>query len=172
MLLTTCCTSAYAVFLGDEICCHNSTCWHAQLYPLAAQLRSLLGSDAVLYENDCADSIIGGGMAHGHPVGPPLDKVAPDLDIVSVDVYKGFTMEDSNGSAEAVAAQKLAVEEVYPRLWPHQKIFVVPGTFACSNLSYMPLEVSSRSVVQKLRAYFDWTKADPRVLGINPYDQP
>ena len=26
---------------------------------------------------------------------------------------------------------------VYPRLAPHQKIFVVPGTFACSNLSYL-----------------------------------
>lgn len=58
---------------------------------------------------------------------------------------------------------------VYPRLAPHQKIFVVPGTFACSNLSYMPLEKSSRSVVEKLRAYFEWGKEDPRMAGINPW---
>jgi hypothetical protein len=51
------------------------------IYPLAAKLRSLLGKEAILYENDCADSIIGGGMAHGYPVGPPLDKISPDLNI-------------------------------------------------------------------------------------------
>lgn len=153
---------------ADEICCHNSTCWHAQIYPLAAKLRRLLGADAILYENDCADSIIGGGMAHGHPVGPPLDKIAPDLDIISVDVYKGFLPTDSNGTEEAIAARKLAVNDVYPRMARHQRIFVVPGTFACSNMSYMPLAESSRSVVEKLQAYFEWAKADERVLGINP----
>ena len=37
-------------------------------------------------------------------------------------------------TARMVFARLLAV---YPRLAPHQKIFVVPGTFACSNLSYL-----------------------------------
>ena len=62
-------------------------------------------------------------------------------------------------------------KEVYPRLAPHQKIFVVPGTFACSNLTYMPLAQSSRSVVEKLKAYFAWGKEDPRMAGINPWVQ-
>jgi hypothetical protein len=33
----------------------------------------------------------------------------------------------------------------------------------------MPLEKSSRSVVEKLRAYFEWGKEDPRMAGINPW---
>jgi hypothetical protein len=161
--------TAVGVFLGDEICCHNSSCWHDQLYPMSAKLRDLLGPKAMLYENECGDSIAGGGMAHGHPVGPPLDKIAPDLDFVSIDLYKGFLPTDDNGTAEAIAARAFVEKEVYPKLAPHQKIFVVPGTFACSNLTYMPLARSSHSVVEKLKAYFAWGKEDPRVAGINPW---
>lgn len=36
------------MFLGDEICCHNSSCWHDQLYPISAKLRKLLGPQAIL----------------------------------------------------------------------------------------------------------------------------
>ena len=156
----------------DEICCHNSSCWHGQLYPISAKLRSLLGRDAILYENECGDSLAGGGMAHGHPVGPPLDKVAPDLDLISVDLYEGYLPSDPNGTAEAVAARAFVEKEVYPRLAPHQKIMVVPGTFGCSNTSFMPLALTQKSVVEKLKAYFEWGKADPRMAGINPCEHP
>jgi hypothetical protein len=64
-----------------------------------------------LYENECGDSIVGGGMAHGHPVGPPLDKVAPDLDYVSIDLYKGYLPSDDNGTAEAIAARAFVEKE-------------------------------------------------------------
>ena len=103
--------TAVGVFLGDEICCHNSSCWHAQLYPLSAKLRALLGTKAILYENECGDSLAGGGMAHGHPVGPPLDKVAPDLDFISIDLYKGYLPSDDNGTAEAIAARAFVEKE-------------------------------------------------------------
>ena len=46
---------------------------------------------------------------------------------------------------------------------------LVQGTFACSNVSYVPLQVSERSVVAKLGAYFAWAKEDARVAGINPW---
>jgi hypothetical protein len=119
--------TAVGVFLGDEICCHNTSCWHDQLYPLSSKLRKLLGPKVILYDNECGDSIAGGGTSHGRPVGPPLDKVAPELDYISIDLYKGYTPDDSNGTAEAVAARAFVEKEVYPRLAPHQKIFVIPG---------------------------------------------
>jgi hypothetical protein len=120
--------TAVGVFVGDEICCHNTSCWHDQLYPVSSKLRKLLGPKAILYENDCGDSIAGSGTYPGAPpAGPPLDMVAPDLDYISIDTYKGYTPDDSNGTAEAVAARAFVEKEVYPRLAPHQKIFVVPG---------------------------------------------
>eukprot|EP01052_Picozoa_sp_SAG31_P005399 SAG31_NODE_237_length_19590_cov_13.149915_5_plen_341_part_00 len=161
--------TAVGVFVGDEICCHNSSCWHAQLYPISAKLRALLGPKAILYENECISSILGGGTAHGHLVGPPLDKIAPDLDLISVDLYRGYSPSDVNGTVEAVKAREFAHREIYPRLHAGQRIMAVPGTFACSNVSYMPLESSTQSVVEKLRAYFEWIKQDQLLAGISPW---
>jgi hypothetical protein len=80
--------SVSGVFLGDEICCHNSSCWHGQLYPISSHLRSLLGNSALLQTNECQDSLTGGNYtSHGHQVGPPLDMIAPDLDILSVPAH-------------------------------------------------------------------------------------
>ena len=42
---------------------------------------------------------------------------------------------------------------------------LVPGTFACSNVSYFPLDQQARNNVDKLQGYFDWAKADTRVAG-------
>ena len=39
------------VFLGDELCCHNSTCWDTVLDPLATEFRKQLGPDAILATN-------------------------------------------------------------------------------------------------------------------------
>ena len=46
----------------DEICCHNSSCWHGQLYPLSAKLRALLGPDAIL----CGHSALPLPLARTH----------------------------------------------------------------------------------------------------------
>ena len=43
---------------------------------------------------------------------------------------------------------------------------LVPGTFACSNMSHVPLATSSRSMTEKLQAYFAWAREDPRVAGM------
>ena len=73
---------------GDEICCHNSTCWQGQLNPITAKLRGLLGPKAILYAAECGDSIA--GMAGDCPLDrhpecrDPIDRIAPHLDWVGV----------------------------------------------------------------------------------------
>ena len=37
------------VFLGDEICCMNTSCWDTTLRPVTEKLRLLLGPSALLY---------------------------------------------------------------------------------------------------------------------------
>lgn len=161
--------SVVGVFLGDEICCHNSSCWHGQLYPMSAYLRQLLGAKAILYTNECQDSLTGGNYtSHGHKVGPPLDRVAPALDILSVDLYAGYT-PGSNGVEEVNQDRAFFDAQVFPRLWPHQSAFAVPGVFACSNLSLISLVESQRHVVDKLQGYWEWAKAEPRLVGLYPW---
>lgn len=160
--------TAIGVFLGDELCCHNSTCWHRQLYPLAAKLRSLLPASAVLWENDCGDSIAGGCDAGRPACEKPLDRFPDALDWVSIDMYDGYA-PGSNGSAEAANVRAWATKHLFPRMNPRQKIVVVPGTFACSNTSYISVADSSQSVVAKLRAYMEWGKFEPRMAAICPW---
>jgi hypothetical protein len=151
--------TAIGVFLGDEICCYNTSCWHGQLYPMSAKLRSLLGPRAILYENECGTPVLF----------DQLDKIPPDLDWISIDGYWGYEPGRPGGATEAHFGRAFAEKYIYPRMSPSQKLMVVPGTFACSNFSYMPLENSSRSVVAKLQAYFEWAKEDHRVVGMMPW---
>ena len=56
----------------------------------AAKLRSLLPASAVLWENDCGDSIAGGCDAGRPACEKPLDRFPDALDWVSIDMYDGY----------------------------------------------------------------------------------
>ena len=74
------------VFLGDEICCSNVTCWDTALAPVAAKFRTLLGPDAIIYTNECANK--------------GIQNVPEAFDLISVDTYAGYT-PGSHGGDEA-----------------------------------------------------------------------
>ena len=46
---------------------------------------------------------------------------------------------------------------------------LVPGTYGCSNVTYMPLADMAKNVVDKLDGYFSWAKEDRRIAGFNPW---
>ena len=58
---------------------------------------------------------------------------------------------------------------LFPKLHAHQQVLLVPGTFACSNLTYFPLEGQAKNLVDKLDGYFKWSKAEKRIAGLNPW---
>ena len=60
--------------MGDEICCANATCWTAALKPVTEKLRTMLGKDAIIYTNECANH--------------EITEVPPEFDLISVDVCK------------------------------------------------------------------------------------
>ena len=133
------------VFLGDEICCQNVSCWDTALAPVAARLRASLGPEAIIYTNECAVNL------------SSLGGVPADLDLISVDVYAGY-LPGSNGTDEVAAARQMYETNVFPNLRPHQQVMLVPGIFACSNQSFYPLEQQSLQVVTKLDAFFEWVR--------------
>lgn len=96
------------VFLGDEICCHNVSCWGAALAPVASRLRASLGPNALIYTNECATNL------------SSLGGVPKDLDLISVDVYAGY-LPGSNGTDEVAAAKQMFNDNVFPNLQPHQQ---------------------------------------------------
>lgn len=74
-------------------------------------------------------------------------------------MYAGYTPE-SKGSDEVDQDRAFFNEEVFPRMAAHQRAAVVPGVFACSNLSYISLAESEAHVVAKLQGYWEWAQAE------------
>jgi hypothetical protein len=106
--------------------------------------------------------------------------IPDDVDIISVDIYgygRGGQMIGDNRSGTEAAYVRSWVETVmYPRMKPHQRIMQVPGTFAAWNASRpstsgpngaLPSPEDEKVVVDKLEEYWQWARADPRVIGIN-----
>lgn len=148
------------VFLGDEICCADVDCYAASLAPVAAKFRALLGPRAILATNECALDPSPGGFPD----------IPPDFDLFSIDTYAGF-LPGTHGKDEAAQAKWHYERQVFPKLRPHQKALLIPGTFGCSNLTRagVPLAVQSKNVVEKLEAYWAWAKTDTRIAGFAPW---
>jgi hypothetical protein len=153
------------VFIGDEVCCGATAakCWAEGYAPLTAKLREMLGPSAIIYANECLDIAV-----------PELNvtEVPPDFDLISIDHYDGY-LPGTNGSAEVEEA-KANYEVLFGKMHPWQRAVLLPGTFACSNLSWadsvgMPLRVQQANVVEKLRGYWAWAQNDSRIGGFCPW---
>ena len=55
--------------------------------------------------------------------------------------------------------------QVFPAMLPHQRAFIVPGTFGCEG----DLKPQATQISTKLRLYFEWAKQEPRIAGIVPW---
>jgi hypothetical protein len=58
---------------------------------------------------------------------------------------------------------------IFPKMQPWQRAVLVPGLFACSNLSYYPLYLQEAQMVAKLDAYYQWGLNDSRIAGYVPW---
>ena len=93
--------------------------------------------------------------------------VPPDLDLISVDVYSGYT--PSTAGIEEVTQAKAVYASIFPKLHSHQQILLVAGIFGCSNTPKFPVTEQEKHIVEKLVGYFEWAKADTRIAGFNPW---
>ena len=75
----------------------------------------------------------------------------------------------SKGTDEVTQAQAMYNNILFPKLHDHQQVLLVPGTFACSNLTYFALDDQAKNVVDKMEGYFKWAKAEKRIAGFNPW---
>ena len=60
-------------------------------------------------------------------------------------------------------------QDILASLAPHQRVILVPGMFACTNHTNMPLEVMDQNGVEKLSGYYNWAMEEPRSIGMNPW---
>ena len=151
--------TAAGVFVGDEICCHNATCVSTLLTPLTSALRDRAGEAALIYANECGDTVSALPKQAG--------ALPPALDLFGFDEYR-YGPSHRAGD-ETAAVRKYAEQELFPRLGAHQRFMAVPGTFACTNASYSPAAVEDVRIAGELRAYAAWARSEPRVAGLKPW---
>lgn len=154
------------VFVGDELVCGRSTLVATVLAPLISELRRLVGSEALLYANECTTTIAGNSTHYHEP--PLAGNIPAELDLFSVDHYIGY-WRTGDGAKEAAYIQAFAEKWLFPRMSPAQGLMLVPGTFACDDTKYVPLESEDAQTVAKIDAYYNWSKSEPRVAGMNPW---
>ena len=97
------------------------------------------------------------------------------FDAVSVDEYAGTLNKSGqprtkstcpHPTLEAKCVFDFMRENVYPRLKPHQRVFVVPGTY---GLTASDGGETDRMLKAKLELYWELAVKDPLVIGMKPW---
>ena len=70
-----------------------------------------------------------------------------------------------NASMEVAYTQAYYNENIFPSLQKHQRVLLVPGTFACQDMGQA---ASDTEVALKLELYLAWAESDKRIVGFNP----
>lgn len=172
------------IFYGDELSCCGVPFWAVDAG--ISFFRGALGEDhAVVHHVNACQMTLGcppppnrvcrncpRGCGNSSSVWLPRywPRVPAALDFVSVDVYCWPDV----GACEVALAQAFYNEFVFPKLSPHQKVWLVPGLFATirpanSSAESIALSVNDSSQLEKMQAYADWTRSDSRIVGWMPY---
>ena len=152
----------------------------ANITAVADFIRARIGPKPKLYWNDGCRPFYDGHTepcVHDPGKNPAScwtndSKVPASVDWVSCDTYEDPTVskspwpwDPSTSIPEADAVKIIAHRFIVPKLHDHQQVLLVPGTFACSNLTYFALDGQAKNVVDKMEGYFKWAKAEKRIGG-------
>ncbi len=141
------------VFIGDELL--HMSLGYSNLVNLSLALRAELGSDAILYAN------MEGSWLTNDSLFP---RVPESWDLVSADDY--WNREHSNpATAGFEASANIYTNHLLPKLSPHQRALMVPGTFA----SRASVPQNDTEVVVQLQRFWDFALNDSRICGFDPW---
>lgn len=152
------------IFLGDEICCAQGVPGRNVSSVAEAarhQLDSLHSKQRVLiYLNECSRAL------HADQRGYLGDPLPAAIDAISLD---GYCPSAGNGCSraaqEATLMRNIYTHQLFPKMLPHQRVFIVPGFFGNGS---QPIGPQDAQLVEKWTAYLGWIAAEPRIIGVNP----
>jgi hypothetical protein len=182
------------IFYGDELGVCGVPFWAVDAG--ISYFRAALGErDGLVHHTNACEMTLGCPP----PPGPVCDICEPGcgnewqsrywphipaaLDFVSVDVYCHYDGGRCASAAcpggpsevcEVASARRYYEAFVFPKLSPHQRVWLVPGLFAAikpapSYAQSLASSVNDTAQLAKLRGYAAWTAAEPRIVGWMPY---
>jgi hypothetical protein len=108
------------------------------------------------------------GVYLGPSAAPGAIPAAIDL-VCATGGYDGF-MPGMSGEEE-VNRSKPRLAPLFAMLRPHQRAMLLPGVFGClANQSFFgPPAAQAARVVRKMDAFWNWARAEPKVVGLDPW---
>ena len=162
--------SVTGAFLGDELVCSGipRDNFDNVSTELKRQMLAAIGGKDLsfsLYANECEPVFDDPHYPRNRPM------LVPALDFVSVDIY------DSNGTVEVDVVKSFLGNHIFPKLHPHQKVFLVPGVFgddpqdcrqhSSDAKSCATVEEQDAESAKKLALYWEWATHEPLIAGFN-----
>ena len=108
-------------------------------------------------------------------------KLPEGLDLISIDSYELGNISRANKTvghtyagypwwqAEPLENKQFYQQFLAPKLWPHQRMMVVPGFYGNNTATAAEAALQDERLVEKLDIYWEWVKSDPLMVGMNPY---
>eukprot|EP01052_Picozoa_sp_SAG31_P014191 SAG31_NODE_873_length_11325_cov_34.061197_4_plen_330_part_00 len=151
-------------FLGDELMAADGASWE-DLSFVADSLRSVMGPNALLYENDAFHK----GLIE-------MPRVPVSLNFFSADGCYGWSCPFDGPTGLRTAYE----QHILPKLAPNQSAFVVPGTYECDSSTMeapgharwrcIPGNTSyDKYVASKIDEFTAWAASEPRIAGMCPW---
>ena len=114
------------------------------------------------------------------------DGVPSELDVISLDDYYMWNKTEGNTPQSMADGHRAFYEaNIYPLLKPHQRVYLVPGSYAThdprtkvtpgyprGNLTYCfntSFDACDQYMAEQANAFAEWAFNDPRVAGIAPW---
>lgn len=112
--------------------------------------------DCIIYLNEAGGPFIGGRDLLNAPV--DYNDMPPGIDWISFDYY----------GPSASQVRTWYEQDVYPKMFPHQKALQVPAAYGQSTGSWS-VDQWNAYMINNADTYYEWAKTDDRIIGIAPW---
>ena len=125
---------------------------------IRAELTRIGALDTILYANFGCCQVTSFPQPTG--IGTPGFHIPASMNITgtSIDLYN----RDSSDIAPTMALYK---SDLFPKLLPHQSVWLLPGTFGDLKNRH----ANDTQVAARLAKYWHWAQTDTRISGISPF---
>ena len=163
-------------FVGDELFPGKITVDDFMTALRAMQMMKTQYPWLITWENEGGTGWVKAFKDHGLP---------DELDIISTDDYYMWQSGIDSPQSQVDGHRQFYESEIYPLLKPHQKVFIVPGSFGThdprgpapphyphGNSTYCygaSFDSCDRYMADQAEAFANWAFDDPLVAGIAPW---
>jgi hypothetical protein len=153
----------FGFFLGDELVWMGVT-----PHDLAAAADTIKKDfpGAIIWVNEAA-GVLARGCNHYRVCHNVSEVIPASVSWISADRY--WSSPPHKPGAHASSLRGIYEDRIFPRLLPHQRTLLVPGSFASERSKTCSAACFDKFMTQDALDYMQWAASEPRIVGFAPY---